>query len=218
MRPLILSSLCVAVLTSQAFSAKKPLDWQTGKVLDMNRNGYLVGTYRNTHAYGTANASGNYGSYQGTRYGSATNIYRVCETFAIEGNTEIYIASERLRWRWSKPIDLTVNAPVRFAVRKQKLFVVANDGKEHEMHIAKVILRKPQAASSAPVRKMPTWPPLTNQDILKLKQAGLSDSLIIEKIKTSLENYKLGTIDLVALKKAGLSNAVIGAMMAASNR
>jgi hypothetical protein len=58
-------------------------------------------------------------------------------------------------------------------------------------------------------------PALTNEDILRLKQAGLSDSLIIEKIKTSPGNYKLGTDDLLSLKKAGLSDAVISAMLAA---
>jgi hypothetical protein len=38
---------------------------------------------------------------------------------------------------------LTVNAPVKYAVEKRKLFVVDEDGKEHEMEIVKKVLRQP---------------------------------------------------------------------------
>jgi hypothetical protein len=80
---------------------------------------------------------------QGTQYGSETDVYHVYETFAIEGNTYAYIAQERLRWRWSKPANLAVNAPVKFAVEKRNLFVIDGDGKEHEITIVKKILRHP---------------------------------------------------------------------------
>ena len=56
---------------------------------------------------------------------------------------------------------------------------------------------------------------LTNQDVVKMKKAGLSDSLILQKIQTSPGNYKLDTDDLLALKQAGLSDSVISAMMKA---
>jgi hypothetical protein len=58
--------------------------------------------------------------------------------------------------------------------------------------------------------------PLTNADVLKLKEAGLSEQVIIDKITASLANFKLETDDLVELKKAGLSDAVISAMLASS--
>jgi hypothetical protein len=48
-----------------------------------------------------------------------------------------------LRWKWSKPANLTVNGPVKFAVEKRKLFVIDEDGKEHEMEIVKKVLRQP---------------------------------------------------------------------------
>ncbi len=59
---------------------------------------------------------------------------------------------------------------------------------------------------------------LSNNDVLQLKEAGLGDPLIIEKIKASPANFKLETSDLLALKKAGLSDAVIAAMLEASKR
>ncbi len=60
--------------------------------------------------------------------------------------------------------------------------------------------------------------PLTNADVIKLKTAGLSDDLIIDKIKASPANFRLDTGDLVDLKRAGLSDALIGAMIKASQR
>jgi hypothetical protein len=56
---------------------------------------------------------------------------------------------------------------------------------------------------------------LTNGDVLKLKQAGFSEELILARVKTSPGDYQLGTDALMDLRKAGLSDAVLGAMMAA---
>jgi hypothetical protein len=60
--------------------------------------------------------------------------------------------------------------------------------------------------------------PFTNADVLKLKDAGISEQLIIDKIKTSPGNYQLESSNLIELKAAGLSDAVISAMMAASKQ
>lgn len=93
--------------------------------------------------------TGNYGTYHGSTSTSQTAIYRVYETFIIEGETYTYVAQERLRWRWSKPANLTVNGPVRYAVEKRKLYVIDDDGKEHEMEVVKRILRQPKPAKTA---------------------------------------------------------------------
>ena len=68
-------------------------------------------------------------------------MYHVFQTFLIEGETHAYLAQQRLRWRWSKQANLTVNGTVKFAVEKQNLFVIDDDGKEHEMRIVKKVLR-----------------------------------------------------------------------------
>ena len=126
-----------------AVGAEKPRDWQTGKVLDSQRSRYFAGTVGNTNTTGTAQDNGNNGTYQGNTNSSQTAVYRVFETFLIEGETHAYLAQERLKWRWSKSANLTVNGPVKFAVEKRKLFVMDEDGKEHEMEIVKKVLRTP---------------------------------------------------------------------------
>jgi len=54
---------------------------------------------------------------------------------------------------------------------------------------------------------------LTNSDVINLAKAGLGDDIIIEKISTSPTAFKLESGDLVQLHQAGVSDAVIKAMM-----
>ncbi|HEY3939277.1 MAG TPA: hypothetical protein VGL97_17730 [Bryobacteraceae bacterium] len=60
--------------------------------------------------------------------------------------------------------------------------------------------------------------PIANADILKLKAAGFGDDLIVQRIRMSRGDYKLDPDALSDLKKAGLSDAVISAMMTAATQ
>jgi hypothetical protein len=139
----LLILLIAASLPGLASAGEKVRKWQTGKVLDSERSRYFAGTVGSGNTTGSAQTSGGYGTYQGQTNTSQTAVYRVYETFLIEGETHAYLAQQRLRWRWSKPANLTVNGPVKFAVEKRKLFVVDDDGKEHEMEIVKQVLKPP---------------------------------------------------------------------------
>jgi hypothetical protein len=138
--------ILVALLASPAFGAAKQRDWQTGKVLDTQRQRYFAGTVANSNSSGTVDVDGNSGTYRGQSNGSSTAVYRVFETFVIEGDQYVYLAQERLRWRWSKAANVTVNGPVKYAVEKRKLYVMDEDGKEHEMEVVKKTLRLPDQA------------------------------------------------------------------------
>jgi hypothetical protein len=54
---------------------------------------------------------------------------------------------------------------------------------------------------------------LTNDSVLKLVKSGLSDELILSMIKSQPSKFSLGADDLVALKKAGVSEKILGAMI-----
>jgi len=54
---------------------------------------------------------------------------------------------------------------------------------------------------------------LTNQSIVEMVKAGLSERVIIAKIRTSPTNFDTRTDSLIALKKSGVSEKVIEAMM-----
>ncbi len=58
--------------------------------------------------------------------------------------------------------------------------------------------------------------PLTNDTILRMGKAGLDDTVILQAIATQPGAYDTGPDDLIALKNAGVSQAVIAAMQARS--
>jgi hypothetical protein len=60
--------------------------------------------------------------------------------------------------------------------------------------------------------------PLTNADILALKNAAILDDVIIAKIRSAPAQYKLDTEDLIELKKSGVSDSILQAMLEASKR
>jgi len=111
-----------------------------------NAPGYFAGTVGNSNTNGSVQDNGSYGTYNGNTSTSQTAIYRVYQDFVIEGETYAYYAQEHIKWRWSKPANLTVNGTVKYAVDKRKLYVIDDDGKEHEMEIMKKVLRMPETA------------------------------------------------------------------------
>jgi hypothetical protein len=58
---------------------------------------------------------------------------------------------------------------------------------------------------------------LTNASIIALTKAGLGSSVIMQKINSSRCNFKTASDDLIALKKAGISDQVIRLMIEVSN-
>ncbi len=58
---------------------------------------------------------------------------------------------------------------------------------------------------------------LTNSDVLKLAQAGFSEQFLITKIQRTRSNYQLDAGSMTKLKEAGVSEAVMTAMMEATH-
>ena len=58
---------------------------------------------------------------------------------------------------------------------------------------------------------------LTNESIIKMVKAGLSDDIVISTINSQPAKYSTGPDDLISLKSAGVSDKVIGAMVAKSS-
>ncbi len=68
----------------------------------------------------------------------------------------------------------------------------------------------------------PTKPPepalMNNDTVLRMVRAGLGDDLIVQTINTQPGSYIVGPDDLIALKKAGVSEPVLAAMMSPKRR
>jgi hypothetical protein len=75
------------------------------------------------------------------------------------------------------------------------------------------------AASPPPAAAVPPQPasfstaPRPYADVIRLKQSGLSDEFLLNKIRTDNTSYQLTTSDILELRGAGLSESVIEAMM-----
>ena len=150
-----LRTLAIVLLAvTCTLAAKKPLDWQSGTVLDTERNRYFAGTIGSSSSSGSTTTTGaattngdvttGTATTNGTAWGthSSTAVYRVFETFVIEGENYVYVANERLHWRWSHSANLAVNGAVKYAVDGRKPVVIDDDGKQHEMEITKRILKQ----------------------------------------------------------------------------
>lgn len=59
----------------------------------------------------------------------------------------------------------------------------------------------------------PQKPPLTNQDVIKMVQAGLSESIVVATIQENPCNYDTSPNGLIALQKAGVTQKEMSAMM-----
>lgn len=72
----------------------------------------------------------------------------------------------------------------------------------------------PAAAKKSPPAKPAAVPaPMTNQDVIKLVKAKVSEDLIIAKIRQSKTKFDTSVDGLVALKEAGVSDSLIAVMM-----
>ena len=107
--------LILATVVSLCVSGAEKRDWQTGRTVSSER-----------------------------RELCPQGVECVYQEFQFEGDKKIYTARERLKWRWSKEANVTVNGPVKFAVdaHERKLFVIDDDGKEHQMEITSKVLRQ----------------------------------------------------------------------------
>ncbi len=143
-RSLALTILSCSLLASTIAPKEKQRQWQTGTVLDTNRERTYAGTVDN--ASGSATSSGN--TTYGSANGSSEAVYRVYETYRIESGEYIFECKEHIKWRWSKAALLTVNGPVQFAIEKDRLYIKSEDGSEHETKLIKKILKPKQAPLS----------------------------------------------------------------------
>jgi hypothetical protein len=79
------------------------------------------------------------------------------------------------------------------------------------------ILQGPQTAGSAPAPSADRTA-MSNDSVLRMHAAGLSDDLIVQTISTQPGHFDTDPDTLIALKKAGLSDSVLAAMTAKARR
>jgi hypothetical protein len=71
------------------------------------------------------------------------------------------------------------------------------------------------AAFTAPAPARAGGEVLTNASVISMAAAGLGDAIIVQKIKTSATRFDTSTDKLIALRKAGVSEKVLAAILEA---
>lgn len=82
--------------------------------------------------------------------------------------------------------------------------------------VAMIAIAKPSPSQDQPpgeARVFSAGELLTNDSIVRLAKAGISQGTILHVVNTQPGAYALGVEDIIALKKAGISDAVLNAML-----
>lgn len=114
---------------------------------------------------------------------------------------------------FNKDGDMVFSASTRVLGNGVRNFCATVDEMPQTASEAKTESASPKATTAEESRPQPEW--LRNKDIVALKNTGFADDLILQKIKSSPGLYNIGADDLMTLKRAGLPEPIIAAMIAA---
>lgn len=129
--------LMAAAATAVAANAR---NWQPGTLTETEQSKVKEGSTKNSNTDGTVKNRGNKTDYSQNTTATTTDNYETYQTYTIQGEHKTYVAREHLLFPWSKPANVTVGESVKFAVEKNKLYLLDEDGKEHKATVAKVSL------------------------------------------------------------------------------
>jgi TonB family protein len=142
------SALVVLCVLVSAASAETKRDWQNGTWRDTDLKVVDRGSVTNGNVVG------------GSVTATTIPVRTVFQDFVIETSTHVYVARQLLKWRWSRPVPMTVNTPVRFALDKQDIYVIGEDEKEYKLPLVKKVLKtepvRDEAEQTAKAAEEPT--------------------------------------------------------------
>lgn len=114
-----LAGLALPVSCQIATAAQHEREWQTGALLDTQGSRVYLGTF-----------------------GGSTVHYGINEVEVIDVGKCVYYVGRVLKWRWNKTANLTVNAPVQFAIQGQTMYLLDESGRQHKTLIIKKVLKR----------------------------------------------------------------------------
>jgi hypothetical protein len=125
----VVSALSLLMLVGGVALADKVLDsdWKTGTLVDVTSH-----TGRRT-----------VGSMSGGQ-GQMNSLRDDATYYEIDAGDLVYVAKRTLTRRGDKQLKLTVNTPVKFAIKKDDFYILDEEGKEHKLSIEKKTLKTKQ--------------------------------------------------------------------------
>ena len=132
---------CVFSLTaSSIFSADNSRKWQFGTLLETEKQQVLQGSTETSHS----ERSGDRTDRSRNSTSTTTDNYDNFQVYTIQGDRITYVVRERLLFPWSKPASITVGAKLKFAVEKNTVYLLGDDGKQHKAGLSKASMNPVQ--------------------------------------------------------------------------
>ena len=141
LKSLIVLSVLVLVALC-AWGAKNPRDWQSGTLVDTEKQEVSQGSTKTSRTEGTVKDKGKKADYSQTTSTTTTDNSDIFQVYTIQGDAKTYIARERLLFPWSKPANVAVGEHVKYVVEKNTLYLLDDNGKEHKAGISKVSMNQ----------------------------------------------------------------------------
>lgn len=126
MRHLIL----VLALIGAAFGKDHAREWRTGKLVQVGQESWT--SQGSSYTSGTVNNAGNVNMNTNT-----TSWNHVTFSAAIDGGDYTYFAERTLSFRFQHSPQWTENTEVKYALEKDALYVLGENGKEFKMYVVK---------------------------------------------------------------------------------
>lgn len=142
MKPKLLASLFLLFAVSPSALAAR--QWHTGTLTESEQQKVTEGSTTTKNTDGIAKNKGNKTDYsQNTTYNTTDN-QETYQIYTIQSGGKTYVASQHLFFPWSKTANVNVGETVKFAVERNKLYILDDDGKEYKTTVKNVRMSPPQ--------------------------------------------------------------------------
>jgi hypothetical protein len=138
MKPKLITTCVLLVAAFSALAADNSRNWQSGMLLETEKQQVKQGTTKRTNTEASAKDKGKKTDYSQTKTSTTTENYDTFQEYTIQGDTRTYVVRERLMFPWSKPANVAVGEKVKYAVDKNTLYLLDDDGKQHKAGVGKV--------------------------------------------------------------------------------
>jgi hypothetical protein len=143
-RTLGISLLVVLLAWAGSAQQKKARDWQSGRLFSMEKTRELESTTTTTNTEGKVKNNNKGDKYSAQSTSTETPNYDNYVTYTVEAGEFTYTAKQHLLFPWSKPANVAVGGQLKYAVEKDKLYLLDDDGKESSAKILKKAVKGTQ--------------------------------------------------------------------------
>lgn len=136
-------SLLVAMALS-TWGAETARDWKSGTLLETEKQQVHTGSTNTTNSDGTIKGKdkGKKAEYSQQTTSVDTDNYDHFQVYTIQADGKTYVAREKLMFPWSKPANVAVGEKVKYAIQKNTIYLLDDDGKQHKAGISKTSMNQ----------------------------------------------------------------------------